>query len=485
MFNKVIERTPFVSDIANDLFSNITGVPLNRDQSFVSTMRALLMDRAHDDFVNMSLSESNYDAETVEEASSETVFYTTVKLGQTPKNTNALIIHSLGDRGMAAIFSKFDNDFCSNHPDFHELSDLRQFVSKYMAARFYISESARKTIILVGEIDTRKYHFLQALLPRYFPWYFQDAPVTDEEKNLLAALTNRYAVEYERIIGKLAEKVDFRSSIIKTVLGGFEQNARSQQLRNVKIDLQNNQTRIEQNMSSYQLLIRQRDDLNIRYAGLQAIINGQKNCDSELIEYFTCNKNLTPLATSGMSFSFIVKCYLDSFDPEMYETMSRNECSHLYCGYHHPSGFDALADKKLFLDAIFSEEPVLKVRICAYYEVDARGEVSSRSGYRYPDDCDDRIPNPHLHYFNCLGNHSRYIRDCLIQGDTVRAVEQCVSSAKSLNIGEGATACRFIGDLMSSLKRIIELPDGSCVTSAEALRWLKQRDSGDKKEEEE
>ena len=234
--------------------------------------------------------------------------------------------------------------------------------------------------------------------------------------------------------------------------------------------------RIERTMSTYQTLIGQRDDLNVRHAGLQAIINGATE-NSELMDYVICNRNLIPISTSGMSFSFVVKCYLDSFDPDMYETMARNPQSHLFQGYSAPAQFRSVEDKRLFLGAIFNEDPKLKVKICAYYQLDARGNSTSYSGYVYPDECRDRMPNPHLQYHNCLGNHQRYINDHILRGDMVRAVEQCVASAKSLNIGEGITARRFFGELMSSRNKVIELPDGTEVNAVDALAWLKAQNA--------
>lgn len=474
MFNKAIERTSLTSNVANSFFFKIHGNHFNGDCSFLATLRALLYSRSGDDDVRFIVGGSRYAPVNIENSSSRAVFEATISPSRYGVNT--LILHELRAEDNSAVLKKFDDDFCKEYNNFRELMDLRRFVSKYMNARFYISEAEHKTVILVEDLNLRKYHFLQTLIPRYFPWYFVEKPITDGEKELITTLTNRYAIEYERLIAEFASRIDFRAHAIRSVLGSYEQSARSEQLRMVEQELNENMTRIERTMSTYQALVSQRDDLNVRHAGLRTIINGATE-NSELVDYFICNRNLTPVSTGDMNFSFIVKCYLDSFDPDMFETMARNPQSHLYQGYLAPPQFRNIEDKKLFLGAIFSEDPKLKVKICAFYRLDARGISTSCTGYMYPDDCRDRMPNPHLQYHNCLGNHQRYINDHILRGDMVRAVEQCVASAKSLNIGEGITACRFFGELMSSRNKVIELPDGTEVNAVEALAWLKAQNT--------
>ena len=149
----------------------------------------------------------------------------------------------------------------------------------------------------------------------------------------------------------------------------------------------------------------------------------------------------------------------------------------IYYSQHH-------GNTKKLLDAIFGDEPVLRVKICAYYDMDVRGDVDSMRRYRFQPNCNDYMPNPHLNHYNCLGNHRRYINDRLTDGDVVGAIEQCIASAKSLNIGEGATMEYFLHDLFQTSRKIIELPDHTSVNPSEALKWLKDQESKQKEESE-
>ena len=201
MFNKAIGQTSLTSDAANSFFK-IHGDQFDDDRSFIATLRALLHSRSGDDNIRFACTGSNYNRESINGADSNAVFSATVNIARYGINT--LILHRLYAEDNSAVLKRFDDDFCKEYSNFRELMDLRQFVSKYMNARFYISETTHQTVILVEDLNLRKYHFLQTLIPRYFPWYFSESPVTDEEKALIATLTNRYAIEYERVITEFA-----------------------------------------------------------------------------------------------------------------------------------------------------------------------------------------------------------------------------------------------------------------------------------------
>ena len=104
------------------------------------------------------------------------------------------------------------------------------------------------------------------------------------------------------------------------------------------------------------------------------------------------------------------------------------------------------------------------------------GNVSSTTHYSYSSKYKDYLRNPHLHYFNCFGDHKRYILDRVCAGDIVGAIMQCIESAKSINILEEPTFGRLVNDLFNSQSKVILLPDGSSVTPVEALEWLKKEE---------
>lgn len=466
MFGKVITKTPFVLDSAEDFFPSVRGASFSGDVSFVSTLRALMIERPGSS--SMVCVKDAYSANFSQLLGS-------VIFSPDFSNDSVVVVKLRGHK----LISEIDTRFADAHPEFRELADLKRFVASYMTARFYINEESHKTIIFVEDLDVRRWHLLQALIPRYFPWIFQDSPLSDEERKLLLSLTHKYSNDYERIITDFGDKIDYRSLNIQKYLENFEQNSNLALARECEARVEECMNRMREILDQYDSWLRLKEEAKVKLYGYTALAQACEEKNSELTDYFKCNKSLIPVYSHDTSFSFVVNTYLESYDPEMYEVYSKNPTSHLYEGYRHPEEFQERDNIKLFLDAIFSEEPLLKVRTCAYFEIDIRGEVDSRSDYSFPPQCRDRIPNPHLQYFDCLGNYHRHILECLNEGNVVGAVEQCVASAKSVNIAEGVTMKRFLMELMGRRDNVIELPDGSLTTAVNALAWLKKNQNNE------
>lgn len=478
MFNRILDDLTLSSDLAGTIFRNINCDGYNGDRSFVATLRALLHPRIGDNQILGSLTSSTYRARAIRENAVRDII--AAGIGDIrPNRIEVHNVHSRDTEDRNAFFECLDDPergFIKAYPSFHEMTNIRDFVAPVMRARFYTSEETRTTIIIVDSLNTRKWHYIQSFTPRYFKWYFETSPITEEEKNLLASLLKRSSDDYERIIEEMASKFDMRSHLIESMIGDIEKNSRRTQLERLDGRIGEYQHRLESYMSQYRDALEALDDLNLKRIGLLDIINGA-SAESELVEYFKANKNLDLIGSSGSTFEFIVHTYLDYWNQEIFDTMVNKPQSSLYCGYRvRNSVFESVDARKKFFKAIFSEDPLIRVKMCGYYRLDIRGDSTSRAGYTYPRNCSDRIPNPHLQKYNCLGNHQRAINNYLRGGDTVGAVEQCVGSCKSINLAESQTFTFFFEKLFASNENVIELPDHTCVSPVEALKWLNERD---------
>lgn len=475
MFSKCINETPLTGRFVDDFFPKIIGTRYRDDISFVASLRAFLKDRIGDAEVIFNTNGIGMAASDVKSANPENLFKSIFEYPGDAKNRIQLTYADNVDGAAEAFAAQLDDEahgFVANYEGYKEAQDLRVFAEKHVNARFYINEEQRSTVIFVVGLDQRRFHFLQTMIPRYLPWFFKGTPLTDLEKRIAISLNNRYATDYEAILQEIRDTIDLRDHMIKAIVGGFEKNSRAQQLENVRNEANATRRRIEENVASYRDLISMLDGINIRMLGLQAMVDSADE-NSELVDFFTRNKQITPVDASGTHLQFIVKGYLDIFDPDMYAKMASNDRSHLFTDYSiENSKFRLKATRKKFLDAIFGEDAVLKIKCCAFYDVDLRGDVSSSRGYGFPAEFKDFAPNPHLEYHNCLGNHRQFISECLRNGDMLGAVSQCISSARSINIGEGMTVSRFLKFIFGTDKKIIELPDGTSMTPVDALEWL-------------
>ena len=128
------------------------------------------------------------------------------------------------------------------------------------------------------------------------------------------------------------------------------------------------------------------------------------------------------------------------------------------------------------MDAIFSDDPKFRIRICAEYDLSLTNDVQVHRNVQFPKEILDRyIPNPHLQYHACLGNHVPAIRAALRENDMIKAIEQCISSAQSVNLAErGATFDPFMTNVFKNNNKILIDSDGNEYTPREALDKLKE-----------
>ena len=474
MFSKPLCDITLAGDLAERVFHNIRCDSFNGDETFQATLRALLLPRVGKDEIVVTRSTANFEAAAIRTAG----LFAVVNASIGSFDRGCLHICSVGssrEEDRLAMFECLDDQekgFVASFPKFMEMVDIRRFVTDVMNARFYINEETKTTVVYVDKLNMKKWHFLQVFIPRYFLWYFKEAPYTEEEKVLLMSLGNRSSSNYERLIEEAAARFDLRSYLIDEVVGGIERRSREAQLENIDRNISEARQEINHLMERYSSWLDRLDDLNVRRIGVIDIINNATD-DSELVEYFKMNKSLEPLSSNDTRLEFIVKTLLDSWDPELFESMVNKDTSSLYRGYG--IGIDAfkpVETRRKFFNAIFSDEPKLRIKLCGYYRLDMRGDSTSREGYHYPRSCHDRLPNPHLQKFNCLGNHRRVINDYLRKGDAVSAIEQCIASCKSLNLTEPQTFTYFFEKLFNTQENVIELPDHSSVSPEQALEWL-------------
>ena len=479
-FTKNMGKPSIVSSLADSVFGRIHGNGFREDYSFVATLRALLLKRTSEDQTLMlSMVTKRLSVTTARER----VVRDCLELNGDQNMIQVVFLSGTAEEN-AACMNTLHSYIAANMNDYAALSQrVEEFVAHVTNAKFYVSEGRRSAIILVDGCDIRRYHYIQCLIPSYVPWFFEDQKLERDELELLRSLTDRYSTKYEQMIEAAAEQYDLRSYLIKQTIGGFEKRTRQAQYDRLQEEINDTQDRITDLLNDYQAYIEMLDNNRMRASGLKLAIETASD-ESDLVDFFIANHNLIPINADGGVINFIVNAYIDNFDPEMYTTMASNFRSHIYTGYEVGGVFNSKENRKMLLDEIFGDDPSFRIRTCGVYRIDMRGNVNTSAGYRYPQpDCANRIPNPHLQYHACLGNNSRYIIDRVRAGDMIGAISQCISSAKSINIGEGVTVTRFLRDLFQSSDKIIEDFGGNLYTASEALTIIQNKRSGEEHNE--
>ena len=490
MFRKIIENTQFTSDIANEMFPNISGGVYQGDVSFLATMRALLAPRMKDeDRINIAFGVASHSKEVYQDYKANDVFRGIGDANGVSDPGRYAIISVRGRKeDNEATFSAIDKGFTETYPKFKKFEKVTAFFRKSFAASCFINEEDKSVVLFVESLDVRKLHYLQMAILPSLPWYFNAKEgLSEDELALVYALKETTHDKYMECLAKLAAKYNFRDAQIRKMLKGFEHRFDKVEIERLESMLEDLRERILAYNSEIGSAMQEIDSANTRLMGLK-LKTGDDDETSELMEYFLHNKNLYLQNVTDRAIVFTVLDYLSFYDQDMARRMIDNTDSFLYRDSEHGDrAFTSIKPEKMkkLLTAIFLDEK-LRMKFCAAYKFVLGGNVEPMSGWTYPVECSESMPNPHIDRWRCMGNYSRIINEILSRNDYIGAITQCAASCQSLNWGDSAVMRTFIHTMYDteSPRRCIELPDGKTVTPAEAIEWLEKQEAADEKKEE-
>lgn len=474
MFNRELDRLTLTSEIANEVFPNINGVNFNYDTSFLATLRALVAPRmAKKDTLYLDVRTYTYrEAALKEYGDEDSIRMLTDGIGN---NTILVCGFSGRESDNKASMKVVDNAFLRFFDDYEEIKDLRAFAAKQQTdMRFYINEKTKSVVIFIEGINLRLYHFAQSFVSRFLPWYFKKKPLEDNERELVKTLIQKTATGYQQLIEEFANKYDFRSIKIKKMIGGVANRTKVNQLMQVRDNIAVRERKLDEIREKFRVLAEEMQDLRTRECGLTYQIDNAED-DTELVEYFIHNKNINVINAGNDGIEIIVGTTIDSYDPDLLDRMKKNKGSYLYKGYDvNNEVFADVNARKKMIDALFGDDAIMGIKVCAYYNLRFSGGVRVSMKYAYPKpEYEDFLTNPHFYFFACIGTYEGVINDALRKGDYMYAVEQCVISAQTINLTEGSqTVAPFLGQVFNSDKKIIRMPDGTSCTPVEAYNWL-------------
>lgn len=479
MFNKVIRESDLTLTRENSerAFPNIFGDDFRRDVSLIATLRALLFQRLGDgNSIQVRTNSMRYNRTDYDRNSVEAIFGATYT-DRSDRWSNRLFITSIDSSADAVdvFMNKLSAGMKDMVNDIEELDDVTRYIEKKIRAKFFYSRSKKAAFIFAERLTTRTFHLINVFIPRYLPWFFEGKPLQPREKELLVSLSKTDPQRYLELIEEIASEFDIRSFTIKAMLGDFERRSYSTRLKSLREDVSRIEEEIRYNEESYRNLLNRLDTARINVAGLESMINTKK-CGTEIMDLFLRQKNLEVLHASGNELAFNIRTYLTNFDPDMFERYRDNEDSFIWYNRNYSVAFDDEDDRRLLMNAIFSDEPLMRIKMCAYMNMDIRGRIDTESHRDFGRNYDDCIPNPHLNRHRCFGNHKPVIEELLRGGDIVAAIMQCIGSAGSVNVAEDVSFGPMLDELFTTENKVIELEDGTSVTPTEALNWLKNRE---------
>ena len=474
MFYKGVHNTTLTSEVADRLFHNITAsnVP---DQSFLATLRALLHKRLLSD-ETVKLTCKNLLVSSAELTSSSVSQYMNVllpdiaRLPAEPGRHNIYIVYTrlpdVGEKMLEIIRANAGNGkrYMS---EYTRRDDLQVFYARKAKALFYTDATGHNTIIFADKLELKHFHALQMMIPKYLPQLFAKSPLTETETNLLKSLGNKSAVEYETLIEGFAKDFDIRAEIIRSKLAGFKTAFERIRANELRSEIKMYQEDYERHLSSMQSITNKIQAHKYTLAGLEIAITEQSG-DTELIEYFMCNKNLTIIRVSGTAIEFIVHGYADIYDEDAFERYVSNHNGYMYADLNRDITRPEM--EKLYR-AIFSDGKY-KLRICAAYRADMRSGLKALQYYDFPAESQTYMPNPHIQSFGCIGTYFGRFQEYMQNRDYVGGIDQAVISARNLNFYDSSVISMFAADFSRTSIKCIEKSDGSLLTPIEAIKEM-------------
>lgn len=480
MFRSRIQSTVFTSDVAESCFQNIRGENFHDDCSFISTLRALVAPRIGSDELYLQFNATDYTRTTLEENNKRTL----LGVARVPDDDeNGIItIHSFrnGNQDNNLAWIEFmENNFEEAHSGWHRLDKVTDFYRKSFNVLCFINPTNKCVMIFIDNMDLRKMHYLQCSIFAFLPWYFNpNDGVSEQEMALINSLREKNSENYINCLTELAKNYDFRGVKIRNLLSGFEAKFETQELERVERQLRQINDHLIALNGQLDSKLREKTETEIKHLGLITKIN-QGSEESEIMDYFLCNKKLNLISVRGTEMTFVVSDYLTYFDEDMAETMLNNKASYIYKPNRRDcSDIISQHDIEKLMRAVFIDNTV-KIRFCAAYSFNIGGNIHTQGGFGFGSEFNTSMPNPHIDRYNCLGNYERTINTLLTENNYIGAIEQCIASCKSLNFGDGVVMDEFMSQIYKTNGRqkntnCFEMPDGSITDAFGAIKWLNQ-----------
>ena len=321
------------------------------------------------------------------------------------------------------------------------------------------------------------YHCTQFFIPKYFK-VFKEKPLPKEEISFLETLTYKTSTNYVKKLTELANSESFARYLLKDQLAAFEKKLFERKVQAAKNSLDSIEEKMRIAMQDYMNACNKRIEAMALVDGLKTMAD-QTEEHTELQEYLINNPRICNVSLDESYISFIAKTYLSPHHIDEWEIITQRK--QIFDQYRN-NKFPDRDDIKLLLDAIFSENRCLKLKMCAYFKMDYFGsQVNSRVSYNYigaNKDLANYIPNPHLYHHNCFGQNKLAIIEQLTSGDAVGAIECAIACTQRINIHESMTFKPFVDDLLSSTGKCLVASDGTEMTVTEAVKYLKGQNNG-------
>ena len=465
MFPHRLQTTAFTEPAVDRAFKISGDSPF--DAVMLSVLRAILPLHT-DDPLRVSYDEQSSSYDTFNSAREVAIVNTLFRNGlDYYQNTLRIISFSSCSEIPKSVTSAIEKN-----ENWGKISRVSQFFDSVVKTVCYICPERKSTIILTCKLDTAKVHYLCCALFAFFPWYFGDKKVSQDEKDLLQSLRNNTPDRFLSVLQRFESKYDFYTLKLDG-LERFETSWMDAEVNELSDKVQRIEDSIRSLMNDISTKLQQKEDYCIRINGIR--VAQQSDSTDSIKDYLLDNKDrihLVEIGDNDMKVEVISD--LVYFDSDFAESLYKNKRSVLFTERGSEPRLKSVDMGRLF-KAIFIDNTVT-LQMCAAYRLNVREmSVSALGSFNYGAECVNCIPNTHIDYHRCLGGYSSALITAMKNHNYVAALEQCVLSCQSLNLLEEPTLRPFIKSLYQTNKKCIRFNDGTLMTPAEAANALLEK----------
>ena len=468
MFSNIIASTAMTTQAANAYFADrITGDAYSGDCSFLSTLRALLDKRIGDD--NLYFTVVSFSApESAIEMQNDFCNYVHRRYDCPNWMTVVNLCGAASDKAFDAIKDGF-----AQKEGWVRLVPITDFFSRSFDVICFVHAASKQAIFFVKNLNMRKYHQLQVGALTALPWYFNpktDGRPSEIEMELFASLQEKTGDHYCDVLQRIAEAANYEETYTRRMLCKIESAYTQRRLDNLNAELANLHRTIAECQDRINSCCISINDRSEELYGLETKL-AKGEGDSMLCDYFISNRSLKLEQISReVIVHFHVNTYMTYFDPNAAETYLSNEHSDFY---RYRGDWTIPEVKKLFND-IFIDQTI-RIRMVAGYKLDLRGGFWPVEKMEYGGDEYDRIPNPHVAHWGCLGDYNKRITERQSKSDYIGVLENAIASAMSVNVTDSPVVKSFMSDIFAGVGgSCFELDDGRKMNINEVREYVKK-----------
>lgn len=348
---------------------------------------------------------------------------------------------------------------------YQRVDKVNAFFRKSFVVSCYINENIQSSIVFVENLTLRKSHYIQCALPLMLPWFFEDT-LTDLELELLKSLSEDSMVHYLACIDEFVGRYDFREMMIKEMLKGCYSRYSEKAIERKQVELRDLSSHIDSMHDQLETLYSRRKDCQMLLLGLK---NQNSYNDTELVDYFLNNNSVELVSVDDDTIIFDCKSFIEYFDEDIAKNIINNKDSYIYKDFR---GIGYNRDcVKGFMTNIFITRK-WKLNMFARYSIPFEGRI--RTVAFLTTYVGAYIPNTHIDQYNCLGDYERIINESIDNLDYITAIEQCIASCKSFDLGDPYVTEEFFRRINNEQwyyfdTPCVEIEDGTIITIKEAM----------------